>query len=183
MRELSRVAKVTHNAPYRHFADKEALLVAIAEEGFLLLAERGARARAGAGNDARAWLSDLGIAYILFAVDHPHHFRLMYGGTVPDARGRYPALAAAYEATYKQLVDAIDACRVQGQLRKSMTTPRLAVVAWSLVHGLASLLVAGQLPGDAHALAKERADDLLSIFSEGALVAAPPARQKRRTRR
>ena len=181
MRELSRVAKVTHNAPYRHFADKEAVLAAIAEEGFLLLAECGARARAGAGDDARAWLRDLGIVYILFAIDHPHHFRLMYGGPIPAASARHLALAAAYEASFKHLFDAVEACRAEGLFRKSMTASRLAVVAWSSVHGLASLLVAEQLPADARA--KEAMNDLVSIFFEGALVAAPRAPPKRRTRR
>ena len=183
MRELARAAKVTHAAPYRHFVDKEALLAAIAEEGFLLLNERGTQAREAAGDDARAWLRDLGTAYVLFAVDHPHHFRLMFGRPALGLPERYPALAEASQTSSQQLIDAIEACHAQGLLRKNLTTPRLVVVAWSLVHGLASLLVAGQLPGDAHALAMETANDLESIFFEGALDELPRTPPKRRARR
>src|SRR4051812_30399531 len=78
MRELARHAKVTHNAPYRHFDGKDALLAALAVEGFSTLRERLAGKAANAA-DPRTRVRDLGESYVMFAVEHPHHFRLMFG--------------------------------------------------------------------------------------------------------
>src|SRR5690349_16153559 len=76
VRELARQAGVTHNAPYRHFAGKTELIAAIAEEGFAMLAEAGQQALETA-SDPRARVRALGDAYVRFAIDHPHQFRVM----------------------------------------------------------------------------------------------------------
>src|SRR6266850_4711197 len=70
LRELARRAGVSHNAPYRHFPDRDSLLAALAAEGFALLENemRGLGARA------------MGEVYIRFALQHPQRFRLMFGG-------------------------------------------------------------------------------------------------------
>src|SRR2546423_10801996 len=70
LRDAARRAGVSHNAPYRHFADREALLGALAAEGFALLAKR-LRGQRG---------PELGMAYVRFALEHPQRFRLMFGG-------------------------------------------------------------------------------------------------------
>src|SRR5262245_38330568 len=73
MRALARRAKVSHNAPYRHFPDREALLAALAAEGFDRLAQA---QEAAAGGGVRA----MGEAYVRFALAHPQRFRLMFSG-------------------------------------------------------------------------------------------------------
>src|SRR5258708_321301 len=75
LRDAARRAGVSHNAPYRHFPHREALLAALAAEGFALLAER-LRGRQG---------PELGVAYVQFALQHPQRFRLMFGGVSPMA--------------------------------------------------------------------------------------------------
>ncbi|MGQ0655494.1 MAG: TetR/AcrR family transcriptional regulator, partial [Betaproteobacteria bacterium] len=70
LREVARRARVSHNAPYRHFPDRDALLAALAEEGFEQLAER------LTVNQGR----EMGAAYVRFALEHPQRFRLMFGG-------------------------------------------------------------------------------------------------------
>ena len=128
LRDAARRAGVSHNAPYRHFADREALLAALAAEGFEMLGE------AMRGKARR----ELGEAYVSFALEHPQRFRLMFGGALPLAK--HQPLRDAASATYQGLVTAF------GDLAK----PELAAAAaWSLVHGLAHLKLDGHLSAQA----------------------------------
>src|SRR5262245_11148217 len=72
LREVARRARVSEAAPYWHFADKEALLAAVAEQGFVGLAATMTAVRTRTKNP-RQWLQRLGIAYVRFALDHPSH--------------------------------------------------------------------------------------------------------------
>jgi AcrR family transcriptional regulator len=122
LREAARRAGVSHNAPYRHFPHREALLAALAAEGFTMLGEE-LRHHAG-----RA----LGEAYVRFALEHPQRFRLMFGGVLSHAK--YPDLAGAANAAYRTLRAAF------GDLPHP---ERAAAAAWCLVHGLAQLILDG----------------------------------------
>ena len=131
LREVARKTGVSHNAPYRHFADREALLAAVAAEGFAALAERTRAAGAAAAPGKR--LGAMGAAYVRFALEEPNLFRLMFGGAV---RGReHPDLAAAGARAYAVLT---------GEVGVGKESPR-AVAAWATVHGLAHLLLEGQI--------------------------------------
>lgn len=124
LRDLARRAGVSHNAPYRHFRDREALLADLAAEGFQMLGEALAR------TSGRA----MGEAYVGFALEHPQRFRLMFGGYLPFSRHRELARAAA--RPYEALLAAFRA--------QPMADPeKAAAAAWSLVHGLAHLLLDG----------------------------------------
>jgi hypothetical protein len=90
LRAATRRAKVSAMAPYRHFADKEALLAAVAEYGFQLLEARLTTATATAA-DPRAGLAALGVAYVLFARDEPSLFKLMFGLAI-EKKSAHPAL-------------------------------------------------------------------------------------------
>jgi AcrR family transcriptional regulator len=68
VREAARRAGVSHNAPYRHFRDRDSLLAGLAEEGAVIL-ERALEGRSG---------RELGEAYVRFALEHPQRFRLMF---------------------------------------------------------------------------------------------------------
>jgi len=126
LRDAARRAGVSHNAPYRHFADRDALLAALATEGFGILGE------AMRGHTGK----EMGEAYVRFAIAHPQRFRLMFGGMLPMAK--YAELQEASLSTYRTLVDAF----------KDLPRPEVAAAAaWSLVHGLANLLLDGHLAG------------------------------------
>ncbi len=128
LREVARRAGVSHNAPYRHFADRDALLAALAGEGFARLSE--ALEAAGArGPRAR------GEAYVRFALNQPARFRLMFGGLL--RLDVHPGLRAAAARTYDGLV------RAFAPLAGPQGAPFAAAAAWSLVHGLAQLLLDG----------------------------------------
>src|SRR5947209_528888 len=89
LRDAARRAGVSHNAPYRHFPNREALLGALAAEGFAMLGER------LRGQPAR----EMGEAYVRFALEQPQRFRLMFGGLLPMAK--YPELRNAAQGAYQ----------------------------------------------------------------------------------
>lgn len=135
MRELARRAKVSHNAPYRHFADREALLAALATEGFERLDES-LRLAAGAGG-----LRAMGEAYVRFALEHPQHFRLMFGRRPAGAGSA--RLRAVSSELFGRLAGAL-AARVPA----AADARHASLAAWALVHGLALLLLEGCAGGE-----------------------------------
>ncbi len=146
LRAAARRVGVSHNAPYRHFADKEALLAAIAEEGFVELADRVEEARAQAGGSPRAQLEESGWAYVQFALAHPDHLRVMFGVPITGRQG-YPGLLAAGARAFSVLVEIIESGQRAGAFIEG--DPRqLAFAAWAMVHGLALLLANQQVPPD-----------------------------------
>lgn len=172
MRELARAAGVTHNAPYRHFADRWALMDALAEEGFVRMRETTlATAASSRDDDARVWIARLGEGYVRFAAEHPHHFRLMFLRPLKGASGD---LARAARASFAPLEEAIEDARAKGLLRAGLRKQDVAVAAWSLVHGVASLVVGGQLSASQRGL-RGRIDALTSVFIDGAF--APRAKR------
>lgn len=145
LRAAARRAGVSHNAPYRHFADKEALLAAIAEEGFVELAARLEDARARVPQSPRAQLEDTGWAYVQYAVTHPDHLRVMFGGLIANADG-YPGLRDAEARAFNVLVAIIQAGQDAGAVIAGSPL-QLAFAAWAMVHGLALLFIDQQVPG------------------------------------
>ncbi len=143
MRELGRRLGVSRAAPYRHFQDKGELLVAVAAAGFRSLNERLETVAAGAPRTSVERVRRLGEEYVRFALENPAHYRLMYGREAL-ARQDHPELREAGSALFERLVDVIRAYQESGGIKRE--DPRvLAYVAWSAVHGLASLLIDGQI--------------------------------------
>jgi AcrR family transcriptional regulator len=167
LREVARHAGVSHAAPYRHFADKDALLAAVAAEGFRALGDEMVAA-ADAARGPRARFAATGIAYVGFATRHPSHYRVMFGGITASPAGADPDLQAAGHAAFQVLTDAIRACQEAGVVRGGPVEP-LAIAAWSIVHGLAMLLLDGQLQvmGGDPANPQPLAQKVTSLLLEG----------------
>ena len=142
LREVARRARVSEAAPYWHFASKEALLAAVAEQGFVALAEAMTDVRTRA-KDPRRRLQALGVAYVRFALARPSTLRLMFGPEVGD-KSAHPALHAASERAFGLLVATIDEAQAAGSVRRG-DPQELAMAAWALVHGLSALLIDRQL--------------------------------------
>jgi AcrR family transcriptional regulator len=140
LRELAARSGVSPGAPYHHFASRSELLSSIAEEGFARLEARLIAARDAALDDASARLQALGLAYVSFAVSAPGYFRVMFHG---DAKSSGPTEAGL--RAFHLLRDAILACQEAGRAPKGDLTA-LVVLAWSAVHGFATLWVDRALP-------------------------------------
>jgi AcrR family transcriptional regulator len=142
LREVARRAGVSHNAPYRHFRDKDALLAAVATQGFRELT-RAMQTAGGQPANALDKLKQSGLAYVAFAVRRPEHFTVMFDA--PVHAGTDPEYTQASEEAFNTLVNYIRSCEEAGQLPAGNTMER-ALYAWSLVHGIAKLAVAGRFP-------------------------------------
>jgi AcrR family transcriptional regulator len=147
LRELARRAGVSHNAPYKHFAEKRELLAAVSTAGFERLTQRMSNAMTGHGN-ARAQLFAMLRAYIQHGVENPALYRLMFGGYLSSPGDGRPAIERAAAERTKVLLTGVI---VEGALGRAIPdTPRnerkiagAILACWSLVHGLTMLLADG----------------------------------------
>ncbi len=161
MRGLAEQIGVSRSAPYRHFADKAALLAAVAEDGFMRLAVCLDTAGAQHAEEPLLSFRSMCLAYVEFAVKNPTHYRLMFGQAVFNWRD-YPSLAAAADGVFDEVFVTVRVCQRQGKLKPG--EPRqTALAAWALAHGLSLLLVEGRLPaGRARQLAEQTFESLLT---------------------
>ena len=143
LRAAARRVGVSAAAPYRHFPSREALLAAVAEEGFRLLGEEIAGAIAAHDEPARR-LGEAGIAYVLFAAAYPSRYQVMFGPELAD-RSAHPSLEAAADETSRLLLGAVRDYQEAGFM-SSRDPGEAQLAAWSSVHGLASLIVSGHIP-------------------------------------
>jgi AcrR family transcriptional regulator len=153
LRETARVAGVSVAAPYRHFADMDALLATVLAEGFDELAAALEQARRGADSPA-AGLPAVGKAYLAFAAAHAPVYRLMFSPLLDKTE--HPELMAAGERALGVLMSTVIAGQKAGEVTDA--DPRLvALSGWSMCHGLASLhsdgVLASVMPVDLNTVA------------------------------
>jgi AcrR family transcriptional regulator len=139
LREAARRAGVSHNAPYRHFQDKDELLAAVAAQGFEELTRSMTRAARGESGSLQR-LRAAGIAYIGFALRRPQHFTAMFETPAAECSRE------AGERAFHTLLRLIEDCQKAGELRPDKPH-QMATVAWALVHGVAKLALDGAIPG------------------------------------
>jgi AcrR family transcriptional regulator len=154
LRALARRAGVSESAPYHHFADKDALLAAVAAECARLLLKALRAATSEAGDDQRRRFQLTGIAYVQFAVANPAHFRAL---ELPGIAARMPAdVRRAVDAFYREEERRMRTAQAEG-LFAPLPFDDLILAATSLVHGLAHLMIDGATavrPGDVDQAAK-----------------------------
>ena len=139
LRDLARRAGVSHAAPAHHFGDKRGLLTAFAAEGHRLLADALGQASASSGGD----FTEIGLAYIQFALTHRAHFEVMFRPEL--LRRDDPQLLEAARQSSQHLQGG-----ATGEAAAIGTGDGEAVMiaAWSLVHGFATLWLDGNIPTD-----------------------------------
>ncbi|MFG6095420.1 TetR/AcrR family transcriptional regulator [Leptothoe sp. ISB3NOV94-8A] len=163
LRQVARRAGVSHTAPYRHFADKEALLAAVAEEGFREFSRYLEQAR-DAESTPLAQLQATGIAYVEYALRYPTHYQVMFGSYCADADA-FPLLTTTANKSFQILVDII----ADGQAAQEIQPGEpqlLALASWSLVHGLAMLLLDNRLGIEGDAV-KPLIENTLQLIQQG----------------
>jgi AcrR family transcriptional regulator len=145
LRELAREVGVSHAAPRRHFADRQALLDALALTGFERLGTALAEAITSAGTDFDARLLGLARAYIAYATDHPALVELMFASK--HQAGAPPELAQAADLAFAPALAAV----AEGQASGAVVggdPKRVATVAFAAIHGLVAMANNGMLDDD-----------------------------------
>jgi AcrR family transcriptional regulator len=165
LRDIGARLGVSRSALYRHFADKRALLAAVATEGFRTLREQLVAAwEAGRGRKA---FESMGVAYVRFAVANPSHYRVMFGGFI-DPKTSDPELAREAAGAFQALVDALAALQHDRVVRPDDTV-NMARFVWAVVHGIAMLGINGQLrePGSVDDLTRYAIERLWTGIETG----------------
>ncbi|MFF4006695.1 TetR/AcrR family transcriptional regulator [Streptomyces sp. NPDC001717] len=161
LRAVARSAGVSATAPYRHFADRDALVSAVAAEGYRELTEHLTAAHPSPSTPDE--LTAVAVAYVRFALDHPALFRAMFAEPCdPTSEERVAATAAIN--TY-----------VQGIVRSAFPgrdAAALSITVWALVHGLAFLYLDGKLDASAPDVVARQIGAAVRV-----LFTAPPAMQ------
>ena len=138
LRALAREIGVSQTAPYRHFKDKNALLAALATEGFRRFFEVCRPSEMEERSDQSILL--FGLAYARFAREHTAMFHLMFGPTL-QPRNQYPELfAAGREAIYKVRAR-VEKGLQRGELRPLDDVASIAHTIWAAVHGVTTLML------------------------------------------
>jgi AcrR family transcriptional regulator len=143
LREVARRAGVSHNAPYRHFRNKDDLIASVAAEGYTGLTDAMRRAAATQSRPIDR-LKHAGLAYIEFALRRPEHFTVMFDAPMVAGHGEAAAGPEAKEA-FNTLVELVSMSQQEKQL-PSGDPLQFAFLAWTMVHGVAKLATTGRLP-------------------------------------
>lgn len=182
LRAAAKLAGVSDGAPYHHFADKEALLAAVAEESFGLLCDEMNSAGREQLGDACAKARAMSVAYVLFASRYPARFRIMFSAR-PRGRTHHRGLEKAEARAERLLRQCLDrSLRVdsnRGVPERTMTLAR------AVVHGLSVLAIDGHLKASAReerALKKIAWDAVRQLHPNEKHDAEPPRHNKKRAR-
>jgi len=145
LRAVARRAGVSPAAPYRHYADREALVSAVAAVGFHELGDR--LTAADASPSAALQLTQVAIAYVQFALERPALFRIMFGEPCDSDNEERAAAATAVSAYVREVAR-------RGFPRADADA--LTIALWALVHGLAFLHLDGKLDASSPAVVADR---------------------------
>jgi AcrR family transcriptional regulator len=141
MREAARKAGVSHQAPYHYFEDREAILAAIATQGFGMLQQELSRSLAKHAAAQGGALEAVARTYVDFALRHPGYFRVMFRSDAVPIEN-YPEALHNADAAFGALAQTIDRS-FAGEPPEARRT--LAFACWAFTHGLATLLLDGPL--------------------------------------
>ena len=142
MRKLADTVGVSRTAPYHHFKDKNALLCALAEQGFCEQ-EKILKVLRAQKNTAQEGFSKYVHAYLDYALQHNETYDLMYGRTLWKAGNPSDSLKAASKQTFKAWIDWVEELQGQNILPNNNTSLRIGQTTWASLHGLARLFIDG----------------------------------------
>lgn len=142
LRRLAERAGVSRTAPYHHFEDKNALLCALAEQGFRQL-EALMEQVGFSASDQEATLRRFVRAYLHFANDDPEQYELMFGRTLWKAGHPSASLKRVAHGCFRRYVERMNEPAQRAVLPKGADPLRVAQASWATLHGLCRLLLDG----------------------------------------
>ena len=158
LRELARRIGVSHGAPRRHFADRQALLDALAESGFTRLGAELRAAVEGAGDDYESRLRATSTAYVRFATGDAALLELMFAG---KHGGQSAALNEAADRAFSVILELILEGQAGGVL-EAREPERVGLLMFATMQGIAALVVAGLVaPKDIEGLVADAVERFL----------------------
>ena len=143
LRGVARAAGVSQAAPYRHFADRRALVAAVAEAGFRMM--QAAMFHAVDGTDGRTSLKAVAFAYVRFGLKHPALYRIMFGPEVAS-QDDLPELRETSGAVLGFVREGIAVLQKQKLVSRG-NAHAMAIATWSTLHGLVMLSLDNQAGG------------------------------------
>ena len=168
LREVARRAGVSHNAAYRHFEDRAALLAEVADSAMAQL-EKAMRARADAvtatdpSERARKRLGETGRAYVEFAITEPGLFAVAFTSPEGVAVHRDPAtLTGPYAFLNSILDELVEVGAIRPEFREGAD-----VACWAMVHGYAELFVHGPLREVPSEMRDQMLESVLDVVERG----------------
>jgi AcrR family transcriptional regulator len=165
LRAVARRAGVSPAAPYRHYADREALASAVAAVGYHELAERLAAAHPSPSTPEQ--LASVAIAYVQFALERPALFRIMFGEPCDRDNDERVAATAAVSQYVRAIVE---------RTFPQADPDALATAIWALVHGLACLHLDGKLDSSTPSVMAERVTAAIDALLAATNIGQPVAR-------
>lgn len=141
LRALAREAGVSPTAPYRHFENRQALLAALATEGFRELGSRMETDPERLTLEPAVVFFEAGMTYVTYARENGVKYHLMFGDTIGDFTDHADLLEAS-QACYAHFEAMLQAGIDTGVLLQ-IPVRELGAVVWSMVHGVAGMLIAG----------------------------------------
>ena len=141
VRKVAKRIGVSHTACYRHYRDKDTLLAAIAEQGFILLYEKIKLATDYVPVESFAQIYKATEAYLIFGIEHKEYLDVMFGIISHEP---HPRLAESAGQAFQQLVQLIEACNEVGLLKEDSSV-ELAFALWPMLHGLTLLIAEGHI--------------------------------------
>jgi AcrR family transcriptional regulator len=164
LRDVARQAGVSHGAPYRHFANKEALMAEVATRGFRKFAQ--ALRDGSSAGPLPLRLTGMGRAYIEFAVKHPEYFETIFSSKTQWTES-HPELEQVSGQAFEVLLAAMEEACAEGYF-EGRSPFDAATYVWSVVHGFAHLVLArGPLENSPFGDLKHQIDSLLGLTAKG----------------